>query len=362
MTITPLSPSPFHRFRPTPPFHRQRPPFADSDRQRRLRPAKPGASSTRSLRRSRPRWPKPAPRRSLNRRPIRNRQIRSSSAGKFPIDRHQRRRELPAVSSLEAFRTPASVQPLRPVTGRHPKTLNDSRPSSLASERRGSVESECGAVALGRPYLLPPLSSGGASLVRPWLPFPHPLIGRVEDWRAGLGRCRATFPAPSTSSGRWRFRRRRGSASTRFFRATRRRIRRPAHNTGGQPHRRGRQASWHIALDVVRQTATAATSQGSPRRAPANSTRPNMAETLFWRRGRHVEVTPEPPPEASRFTRQDAVLQRPASSGTASSYSSYTPTPDGVTRINERTKKSATGKFRTRLGRSAAHFVATDRE
>src|SRR6516164_1747823 len=165
---------PLHRFRPTPPFHRQRPPFADSDRQLRLRPAKPGASSTRSLRRSHPRWPKPAPRRSLNRRPIRNRQIRSSSAGKFPIDRHQRRRELPAVSSLEAFRTPASVQPLRPVTGRHPKTLNDSRPSSLASERRGSVESECGAVALGRPYLLPPLSSGGASLVRPWLPFPHP--------------------------------------------------------------------------------------------------------------------------------------------------------------------------------------------
>jgi len=55
--------------------------------------------------------------------------------------------------------------------------------------------------------------------------------------------------------------------------------------------------------------------------------------------------------EASRFTRQDAVLQRPASSGTASSYSSYTPTPDGVTRINERTKKSGTGKFRTRLAR-----------
>src|SRR5215469_6817687 len=26
------------------------------------------------------------------------------------------------------------------------------------------------------------------------------LAGRVEDWRAGLGRCRATFPAPSTSN------------------------------------------------------------------------------------------------------------------------------------------------------------------
>src|SRR5271170_1513617 len=38
------------------------------------------------------------------------------------------------------------------------------------------VESECGAVALGRTYLLPPLSSGGASLVRPWLRFHTPLI------------------------------------------------------------------------------------------------------------------------------------------------------------------------------------------
>jgi hypothetical protein len=62
------------------------------------------------------------------------------------------------------------------------------------------VESECGAVAVGRTYLLPPLSSGGASLVRPWLRFHTPLIGRVEDWRAGLGRCRATSPVPSTSN------------------------------------------------------------------------------------------------------------------------------------------------------------------
>jgi hypothetical protein len=54
------------------------------------------------------------------------------------------------------------------------------------------VESECGAVAVGRTYLLPPLSSGGASLVRPWLRFHTPLIGRVEDWRAGLGR--SCFP------------------------------------------------------------------------------------------------------------------------------------------------------------------------
>src|SRR5260370_39161818 len=38
------------------------------------------------------------------------------------------------------------------------------------------VESRCGAVAVGRTYLLPPLLSGGASLVRPWLRFHTPLI------------------------------------------------------------------------------------------------------------------------------------------------------------------------------------------
>src|SRR5882762_7215775 len=39
-----------------------------------------------------------------------------------------------------------------------------------------SVESRCGAVALGRTYLLPSLSSGGASIVPPWLRFHIPLI------------------------------------------------------------------------------------------------------------------------------------------------------------------------------------------
>ena len=38
------------------------------------------------------------------------------------------------------------------------------------------VELECGAVAVGRTYLLPPLSFGGALLVRPWLRFHIPLI------------------------------------------------------------------------------------------------------------------------------------------------------------------------------------------
>jgi hypothetical protein len=38
------------------------------------------------------------------------------------------------------------------------------------------VESRCGAVAVDGTYLLPPLSSGGASLVPPWLRFHIPLI------------------------------------------------------------------------------------------------------------------------------------------------------------------------------------------
>ena len=50
-------------------------------------------------------------------------------------------------------------------------------PWNLGTERFDrSVESECGAVAVGRTYRLPPLSSGGASLVRPWLRFHTPLI------------------------------------------------------------------------------------------------------------------------------------------------------------------------------------------
>ena len=39
----------------------------------------------------------------FNRRAVRNRQIRSSSTGKFPIDRHQRRCELPRGFLLPGF-------------------------------------------------------------------------------------------------------------------------------------------------------------------------------------------------------------------------------------------------------------------
>src|SRR6267154_2851593 len=46
----------------------------------------------------------------------------------------------------------------------------------MRAPRCETVESRCGAVAVGRTYLLPPLSFGGASLARPWLRFHTPLI------------------------------------------------------------------------------------------------------------------------------------------------------------------------------------------
>ncbi len=49
-----------------------------------------------------------------------------------------------------------------------------SRHSGQGWECLKLVESGCGAVAVGSAYLLPPLSSGGASIVGPIAPFPHP--------------------------------------------------------------------------------------------------------------------------------------------------------------------------------------------
>src|SRR6516164_7070173 len=40
----------------------------------------------------------------------------------------------------------------------------------------------------------------GDQVSRPAESHRRALAGRVEDWRAGIGRCRATFPAPSTSN------------------------------------------------------------------------------------------------------------------------------------------------------------------
>ena len=51
-----------------------------------------------------------------------------------------------------------------------------SGPTADIAETTRMVESRCGAVALGRTYLLPPLSSGGVLVVQPWLRFHIPLI------------------------------------------------------------------------------------------------------------------------------------------------------------------------------------------
>src|SRR6201988_1782992 len=78
--------------------------------------------------------------------------------------------------------------------------------SAFSSSREGclSVESRCGAVAVGRAYLLPPLSFGGASLARPWLRFHTPLIEPdVQISRIRLSdktsRLRPRLAAPSRS-------------------------------------------------------------------------------------------------------------------------------------------------------------------
>ena len=42
--------------------------------------------------------------------------------------------------------------------------------------KRGKVESECGAVALGQACVFPPLSFGGALVVQSWLRFHIPLM------------------------------------------------------------------------------------------------------------------------------------------------------------------------------------------
>src|SRR5688572_2533552 len=59
---------------------------------------------------------------------------------------------------------------------RQVRSTSGSRPTPPRTHRPEGVESRCGAVAVGRTYLFPPLSSGGASLVRPWLRLHTPLI------------------------------------------------------------------------------------------------------------------------------------------------------------------------------------------
>src|ERR1700730_168859 len=78
---------------------------------------------------------------------------------------------------------------------RHPAYLPDpevSRPRYTRSVAR---------VALGRAYLLPPLSSGGASLARPLLSFPHPAhrTGHADRPHPALGQ--DLTPSPTRGRG-----------------------------------------------------------------------------------------------------------------------------------------------------------------
>src|SRR5271169_5189006 len=62
------------------------------------------------------------------------------------------------------------------------------------------VESGCGAVAVGRACLLPPLSSGGALVARPWLRFHIPLI--EPDMRISLHPALGQDLTPSSTARR----------------------------------------------------------------------------------------------------------------------------------------------------------------
>ena len=57
---------------------------------------------------------------------VRNREIKSNTRAKSPETDTTAGAQLPAVSSPEAFRTPASAHLITPVPGRRPKTLNAS--------------------------------------------------------------------------------------------------------------------------------------------------------------------------------------------------------------------------------------------
>src|SRR5450759_5036449 len=80
-------------------------------------------------------------------------------------------------ADVEVFTQPGSLadKSSRAKTHRCP-LCSKSGQTRVRSDCPLSVESRCGAVALGRTYLLPPLSSGGALMVPPWLRFHIPLI------------------------------------------------------------------------------------------------------------------------------------------------------------------------------------------
>jgi len=71
--------------------------------------------------------------------PTRDRKIKSNAGAKSHSPTAPPTQTPPAVSSLEAFRTPASVHVLAPVTGRRPKTLND-KPLTIPDLRVAMTE------------------------------------------------------------------------------------------------------------------------------------------------------------------------------------------------------------------------------
>src|SRR5665811_171430 len=97
-----------------------------------------------------------------------NRNFRTfPKCGTLPIERYRA-----ALMSAVGQTRPRHYVPV-PANVRY---ASNSDHSMHESELTRSVESRCGAVALGRTYLLPPLSSDGALMVPPWLRFHIPLI------------------------------------------------------------------------------------------------------------------------------------------------------------------------------------------
>ena len=114
--------------------------------------------------------------------------------GEFRLPRRQQEVHRDCRAAFSREREGISNMRRQPKNGSFPPTAV--RPMKDGPQ---SVESECGAVAVGRTYLLPPLSSGGASLVRPWLRFHTPLIEpdmqisriRLSDKTSRLFACNA---------------------------------------------------------------------------------------------------------------------------------------------------------------------------
>ena len=74
----------------------------------------------------------------------------------------------------------------------------------LRLDRLGTVESRCGAVAVGLVCLLPPLSSGGARVTCAVAPFPHPAhrTGRADLPHPALGQDVTPSHSPSHATAR----------------------------------------------------------------------------------------------------------------------------------------------------------------